>query len=168
VTGAKEILLVTGLSGAGKSTVLRRSRIWAGNGRQSACTCLIACSDHPQPRARKRSAAARVGDRCATRDFDPERIVKRIKKLRDDHGHDMHLVPRLRRAELEALFGTRRRHPLALDRPAGDGMRANANCSRAAPLGQPADRHYRPQRQELAQQVRETFGGEGLGEQTLR
>jgi len=36
VTGAKEILLVTGLSGAGKSTVLKTLEDLAGNGRQSA------------------------------------------------------------------------------------------------------------------------------------
>ena len=72
-------------------------------------------------------------------------------------------------AELERRYSeTRRRHPLALDRPASDGIAREREL--LAPLRRWANRLIDTtvlSANELAQQVRATFGGEGLGEPTL-
>ena len=112
----------------------------------------------------------RVGIGARTRDFDPDSIVKRIKKLRAEHGYDIGtLFLDCSGAELERRYAeTRRRHPLALDRPASDGIAREREL--LAPLRRWANRLIDTtdlKANELAQQVRETFGGDGLGEPTL-
>src|SRR3546814_5461864 len=58
------------------------------------------------------------------RGFDAAAIVQRIKALRSRHGHDVEtLFLDCSGAELERRFAeTRRRHPLATDRPARHGI----------------------------------------------
>ena len=65
-----------------------------------------------------------LGIDARTRGFDANAIVQRIKALRDNHGHDVEtLFLDCSGTELERRFAeTRRRHPLALDRPAADGI----------------------------------------------
>jgi UPF0042 nucleotide-binding protein len=111
-----------------------------------------------------------VGIGARTRDFDPESIVKRIKTLRAEHGYDIGtLFLDCSGAELERRYAeTRRRHPLALDRPASDGIAREREL--LAPLRRWANRLIDTtdlSSNELAQQVRATFGGDGLGEPTL-
>jgi len=111
-----------------------------------------------------------VGIGARTRDFDPDSIVKRIKKLRAEHGYDIGtLFLDCSGAELERRYAeTRRRHPLALDRPASDGIAREREL--LAPLRRWANRLIDTtdlSSNELAQQVRTTFGGDGLGEPTL-
>src|SRR3546814_12543206 len=69
-----------------------------------------------------RPLALGIGTR--TRDFDPQRIVERIKALRERHGYDIGtLFLDCPGQELERRYDdTRRRHPLASDRPASDGI----------------------------------------------
>ena len=72
-------------------------------------------------------------------------------------------------AVLERRFSeTRRRHPLALDRPAADGIAREREL--LAPLRRWANRLIDTTTltaNELKEQVRTTFSGEGLGEPTL-
>jgi UPF0042 nucleotide-binding protein len=64
-----------------------------------------------------------LGIDSRTRGFDAEGIVKRIKTMRDQGADIATLFLDCSGAELERRFSeTRRRHPLALDRPAADGI----------------------------------------------
>jgi len=168
----KEILLVTGLSGAGKSTVLRTLEDlgWetVDNLPLHLLDRLLSTPLADADGEDDRPLALGIGAR--TRDFDPQRIVKRIKKLRDEHDYDIGtLFLDCSGGELERRYSeTRRRHPLALDRPASDGIAREREL--LEPLRRWANRliDTTPMTaNELAQQLRETFGGEGIDEPTL-
>ena len=169
---AKEILLVTGHTGAGKSTVLRTHD---QQGCDPVANLPLRLLDRllgspPAEGAEDGQRPLALGIDARTRDFDPERIVRRIKRLRDDHGYDIGtLFLDCGGAELERRYSeTRRRHPLALDRPASDGIAREREL--LAPLRRWANRLIDTtdlSANELAQQVRETFGGDGLGAPTL-
>jgi UPF0042 nucleotide-binding protein len=171
VTRAKEILLVTGLSGAGKSTVLKTLE---DLGWETVDNLPLRLLDRllstPLSESTESDSPLAVGIGARTRDFDPESIVKRIKMLRAEHGYDIGtLFLDCSGAELERRYAeTRRRHPLALDRPASDGIAREREL--LAPLRRWANRLIDTtdlSSNELAQQVRATFGGDGLGEPTL-
>lgn len=122
----KAILLVTGMSGAGKSTVLRTLEDigWevVDNLPLLLLDRLLATALPEGSEADDRPLA--IGFGAQTRGFDGERIVRRIKRLREEHGHDVGtLFLDCAGSELERRYSeTRRRHPLALDRPASDGI----------------------------------------------
>ncbi|WP_066810664.1 RNase adapter RapZ [Sphingomonas asaccharolytica] len=171
MTRAKEILLVTGLSGAGKSTVLKTLE---DLGWETVDNLPLRLLDRllstPLSESTESDSPLAVGIGARTRDFDPESIVKRIKTLRAEHGYDIGtLFLDCSGAELERRYAeTRRRHPLALDRPASDGIAREREL--LAPLRRWANRLIDTtdlSSNELAQQVRATFGGDGLGEPTL-
>lgn len=171
MTRAKEILLVTGLSGAGKSTVLKTLE---DLGWETVDNLPLRLLDRllstPLSESTESDSPLAVGIGARTRDFDPDSIVKRIKKLRAEHGYDIGtLFLDCSGAELERRYAeTRRRHPLALDRPASDGIAREREL--LAPLRRWANRLIDTtdlSSNELAQQVRTTFGGDGLGEPTL-
>ena len=171
MTRAKEILLVTGLSGAGKSTVLKTLE---DLGWETVDNLPLRLLDRllstPLSESTESDSPLAVGIGARTRDFDPDSIVKRIKKLRSEHGYDIGtLFLDCSGAELERRYAeTRRRHPLALDRPASDGIAREREL--LAPLRRWANRLIDTtdlKSNELAQQVRATFGGDGLGEPTL-
>ena len=171
MTRAKEILLVTGLSGAGKSTVLKTLE---DLGWETVDNLPLRLLDRllstPLSESTESESPLAVGIGARTRDFDPDSIVKRIKKLRAEHGYDIGtLFLDCSGAELERRYAeTRRRHPLALDRPASDGIAREREL--LAPLRRWANRLIDTtdlSSNELAQQVRTTFGGDGLGEPTL-
>jgi UPF0042 nucleotide-binding protein len=171
MTSAKEILLVTGLSGAGKSTVLKTLE---DIGWETVDNLPLRLLDRllstPLSESAESDSPLAIGIGARTRDFDPERIIKRIKKLRDEHGYDIGtLFLDCGGAELERRYSeTRRRHPLALDRPASDGIAREREL--LAPLRRWANRLIDTtdlKSNELAQQVRETFGGDGHDEPTL-
>jgi UPF0042 nucleotide-binding protein len=167
----KQILLVTGMSGAGKSTVLRTLEDLGWETVDNLPLLLLnrlldtapaEDSDDDRPLA--------IGIGVATRGFDAESIVRRIKKLREEHGHDIGtLFLECAGAELERRYNeTRRRHPLAQDRPASEGIAREREL--LAPLRRWSNRLIDTTKlasNELAQQIRATFSGEGLGEPTL-
>ena len=168
----KDILLVTGMSGAGKSTVLRTLEDLGWEVVDNLPLLLLdRLLSAPLPEGAERSSQPlALGIGARTRDFDPERIVERIKKLREEHGHDIGtLFLDCSGAELERRYSeTRRRHPLAMDRPASDGIAREREL--LAPLRRWANRLIDTTNlsaNELAQQVRSTFSGEGLGEPTV-
>ena len=168
----QEILLVTGLSGAGKSTVLKTLEDlgWetVDNLPLPLLDLLLAA---PLAEGATGGQPLAVGFGARTRDFAPEHIIARIKALRADHGHDVGMLfldcagPELERRYDE----TRRRHPLALDRPAADGIEREREL--LAPLRRWANRLIDTTgftSHQLAQQVRETFGREGIGGTVLQ
>jgi UPF0042 nucleotide-binding protein len=122
------ILLVTGLSGAGKSTALRTLEDigWevVDNLPLSLLEHLLSTPLSKGSGRRRRPLAIGIDSR--TRDFDAHRIVQRIKALSGEHDYPVEtLFLDCAGGELLRRYSeTRRRHPLALDRPAIDGIAA--------------------------------------------
>lgn len=158
----KRILLVTGMSGAGKSTVLRTLE---DLGWETVDNLPVLLLDRllgtALPDDGRDDAPLAVGFGTTTRGFDAERIVKRIKKLRGDHGHEIGtLFLECAGVELERRYSeTRRRHPMALDRPAVDGIARERE--QLMPLRRWANRLIDTtnlRSNELASLIRNTFG----------
>lgn len=127
------ILIMTGLSGAGKSTALRAledaGHEVVDNLPQSLLDALIAGSQG-RPLA--------LGIDSRSRAFDPAALAERVAALRDT-GRDVRLIF-LDCADdvlIRRFSETRRRHPLSLDRPASDGITAEREL--LAPLKHGAD-----------------------------
>jgi UPF0042 nucleotide-binding protein len=120
------ILLVTGLSGAGKSTALRTLEDlgWevVDNLPLLLLERLLAVPLSQGAEAGERPLA--VGIDARTRGFDAAAILGRIARLRAEHAQDVEILFLDCTGEVLArrFSETRRRHPLALDRPAIDGI----------------------------------------------
>ncbi|MEA3000708.1 MAG: RNase adapter protein RapZ [Sphingomonadales bacterium] len=162
----KRILLVTGLSGAGKSTALRTLEDlgWevVDNLPLSLLEHLLSTPLGKGGPRRRRPLAIGIDSR--TRDFDAKRIVDQIKALADDRDFPVEtLFFDCAGSELLRRYSeTRRRHPLAPDRPATDGIAAERELM--APLRRWADHvvdttDTTPNT--LQQQLRDRFGTAG-------
>ena len=121
----ERILLVTGMSGAGKSTALHTFEDMGWETVDNLPLSLFeSLFEAPVAfgRAGRRSLA--IGIDTRTRGFSASAIVQRIKELEEAHGFRIEtLFLDCGDAELERRFSeTRRRHPLALDRPAAQGI----------------------------------------------
>lgn len=167
-----EILLVTGMSGAGKSTVLKTLEDlgWevVDNLPLSLLDRLLHTEAAPAQADTARPLAIGIGS--MTRDFDAAAIVRQIDRL-DAAG----------RRNVDALFldcateelarrydETRRRHPLALDRPAREGIAQEREL--LEPLRRGASRlidtsHFSSA--DLAQHIRRTFAQPGLSDPAI-
>jgi UPF0042 nucleotide-binding protein len=122
----ERLLLVTGLSGAGKSTALRTLE---DSGWEVVDNLPLALLDNLLATPPSRGAGARplaIGVDSRTRGFDAARIVRHIKRLARDHDYPVEtLYLDCAGAELIRRYSeTRRRHPMAPDRPATDGIAA--------------------------------------------
>lgn len=168
----KRILLVTGMSGAGKSTVMNvlEDMGWEAVenlplgllDRLLAAPQALGAAEDDRPLA--------LGIDSRTRGFDADRIIMRIKQLRELHGHDVEtLFLDCAGAELERRYSeTRRRHPLAQDRPVADGI------ARERELTWPL-RHWaehvidttETSTNQLQQSIRARFGGVKAEEPTV-
>lgn len=169
---APPILLVTGMSGAGKSTVLKTLEDLGWEVVDNLPLVMLdRLLEAPLPAgADGRSQPLAIGIGARTRDFDPDRIVRRITDLREQHGLEVStLFLDATGLELERRYAeTRRRHPLALDRPPNDGIARERELLR--PLRDFANRLIDTSRltaNALAQQVRTLFARDGSAEPTL-
>jgi UPF0042 nucleotide-binding protein len=119
------ILLVTGMSGAGKSTVLNtlEDMGWevVDNLPFQLLDRLLA-TQAPAGISDERPLALGIDSR--TRGFGAQAIIDRVKSMNEQRENNISvLFMDCSGAELERRYSeTRRRHPLALDRPASDGI----------------------------------------------
>lgn len=125
-TDRKQLLIVTGLSGAGKTTALKTLEDLGWETVDNFPLRLVGglLSTPPSTSSAGRDPPLAIGIDSRTRGFDPAALIEMIKDLGQDQ--------RLRVAtlfldcagkELERRYAeTRRKHPLALDRPAHEGI----------------------------------------------
>jgi UPF0042 nucleotide-binding protein len=138
----KTILLVTGMSGAGKSTTMRTLE---DSGWEVVDNVPLGLLDRlraaPAPQGYEEDAdrPLAIGIDSRTRGFDAAGIVKRLEALRRSGPDTVEtLFLDCAGAVLERRYSeTRRRHPLALDRPAADGIARERELM--APLRRHAD-----------------------------
>jgi len=112
------VILVTGLSGAGRSTALRALEDLGYEAVDNLPLALLNAPDgFDRPVA--------IGIDSRTRGFSAEALSERVQRLRAESGLRVRLVFLTCSDEaLQRRFTeTRRRHPLALDRPIADGIR---------------------------------------------
>lgn len=157
------ILLVTGMSGAGKSTALNTLEDMGWEVVDNLPLVLLnrlLATDLPMGANDARPLAFGIDSR--TRGFDAEAIVGRIKGMADGGADISTLFLDCGGAELERRFSeTRRRHPLATDRPAADGIARERELM--APLRQWAEHIVDTtafNSNQLKADIRERFGGE--------
>ncbi len=169
---SKPILLITGMSGAGKSTVLKTLEDLGWEIVDNLPLLLLdRLLDTPRAQGQMDdSTPLAIGIGSQTRDFDADRIIGRIRDLRDRHGLEIGtLFLDCSGVELERRYSeTRRRHPLAPDRPAGDGIEREREMLR--PLRDWANRLIDTTTlaaNELAQQIRHSFAQDDQGAPTL-
>ena len=167
-----EILLVTGMSGAGKSTVLKTLEDlgWevVDNLPLSLLDRLLNALPPEGSEGMARPLALGIGAR--TRDFDADQVVAQVERLRAKGRFEIGtLFLECDSDELARRYDeTRRRHPLAQDRPARDGIEREREL--LAPLKRWANRLIDTSRfnsHALAQQIRAAFSRDGLGETIL-
>jgi len=120
------ILLVTGLSGAGRTTVLKTLE---DIGWETVDNLPLSLLDRllssPLPQgAPDEERPLAIGIDSRTRGFDAQAILRRVAKLREDQQQQVEIlfVDAADAVLAQRFSATRRRHPLALDRPAEDGI----------------------------------------------
>jgi RNase adapter protein RapZ len=121
----RRLLLVTGMSGAGKSTALRTLEDLGWEVVDNLPLLLLdRLLDAPDPLGSiEEDRPLAIGVDTRTRGFDPQAIADRIARLRAEGDEAAILFLDCAGSELVRRFSeTRRRHPLALDRPAEDGI----------------------------------------------
>ncbi|MGE0178556.1 MAG: RNase adapter RapZ [Sphingomonas sp.] len=162
----KRFLLVTGMSGAGKSTALDTLE---DLGWEVVDNLPLTLLDHllatPLAAGAERGRSLAIGLDTRTRGFNAERVVKQIQRVARDHDQPVEtLFLECQAAELLRRFSeTRRRHPLAPDRPTNDGISQEREI--LAPLKRWADHVIDTTDSDtnmLRQQIRTRFGGDDV------
>ena len=156
----QRILLVTGLSGAGKSTVLKTLEDlgWetVDNLPLSLLEPLLAM---PPSTGAERKRPLAIGLDCRTRGFKAERLARQIGKIAEGHPVETLFLDCASAELLRRYSETRRRHPLAPDRPATDGIAEERELTE--PLKRSADHLIDTTDSDapmLQQQIRDRFG----------
>ena len=123
-TTESRLLLVTGLSGAGKSTVLKVLEDLGWEVVDNLPLALLETLIDGPVKPGEAGRPLAIGIDSRSRGFRPALLVRRIKELRESGRRDIQtLFLDCAGAELERRFSeTRRRHPMAEDRPAADGI----------------------------------------------
>lgn len=167
-----KILLVTGMSGAGKSTVLKTLEDLGWEVVDNLPLGLLERllhTDAPPGRAGLSRPLA-IGVGAMTRDFDAATITRQIDRLNETGGQSVDaLFLDCASEELARRYDeTRRRHPLALDRPAREGISQEREL--LEPLRRWAPRLIDTSQYssaDLAQQIRRTFAQPVLSEPAI-
>lgn len=137
----ERILLVTGMSGAGKSTALNTLEDLGWEVVDNLPLKLLdrLLDTPPAEGAARDHRPLAIGIDSRTRGFDAEGVIRRVAKLRQRAHYDVAMLfLDCAGAELERRYDeTRRPHPLALDRPASDGIMRERELLR--PLRDAAD-----------------------------
>lgn len=122
----KQVLLITGLSGAGKSTALKTLEDIGWETVDNFPIRLVEnlLKTPPSSSRENEDPPLALGFDSRTRGFEPGKLINRVKKLQ---ANENYLISTLfldcAGGELERRYAeTRRRHPLALDRPAKEGI----------------------------------------------
>ncbi|WP_373087882.1 RNase adapter RapZ [Sneathiella sp.] len=120
---ANQVVIVSGLSGAGKSTALRQFEDMGWEIADNVPLALLQSMVRQSGEAGGLNLALGVDFR--TRGFSTDVILELIRTLREiEHDKVRLLFLDCDEAVLQRRFTeTRRRHPLAADRPVGDGIR---------------------------------------------
>src|SRR5271170_7656158 len=113
------ILLITGLSGAGKSTALKTLEDMGCEAIDNAPLSLI-----PSLVASGGGAehCLAVGTDARSRDFSTEHFERMLTELKTGHDARLLFLDSDNETLQRRFTETRRKHPLALDRPAIDGI----------------------------------------------
>jgi len=157
----QRVLLVTGLLGAGKTTVLR---VLEDLGWETIDNFPVRMLDQlVSAKGNDGRVPLAIGFDSRTRGFDPHRIIDRVKALTGRAGLEVTtLFLDCWGQELERRYNeTRRRHPLAADMPASSGIAAEREL--LEPLRRWADMVIVTtdfSANQLQQVIRELFGAE--------
>ncbi|GAA0483876.1 RNase adapter RapZ [Parasphingorhabdus litoris] len=126
MANTKHVLLVTGLSGAGKTTVLKTLEDIGWETVDNFPIRLVEGLLNTPPSSSRDDVdpPLALGFDSRTRGFDPDKLINRVKNLQQNDNYQIStLYLDCAGDELERRYSeTRRRHPLALDRPAKDGI----------------------------------------------
>jgi UPF0042 nucleotide-binding protein len=158
----ERILLVTGLSGAGKSTALRTLEDIGWEVVDNLPLSLLEdLLSRPLAKGSRRRRPLAIGIDSRTREFNAARVAKQIKALSKAVDYPVEtLFLDCAGAELLRRYSeTRRRHPLAPDRPATDGIAEERELM--APLRRWSDHIIDTTDSDtpsLQQQLRQRFG----------
>ena len=153
------LLLVTGMSGAGKSTVLDMLEDMGWDCVDNLPTALLKAFVHGEEAAR-RTVPVAVGMDMRSRGFDPGRLPDLLASVDGMRPEILYLD--CSGAELIRRYDeNRRKHPLAPDRPAEDGIARERHLT--APIRQVADSlldttDLKPA--DLRDEVQRRYGGE--------
>jgi UPF0042 nucleotide-binding protein len=121
----RRIVLVTGLAGAGRATALRALE---DHGYEAVDNLPLALVPHLltalQSAGQESSRPLALGLDSRSRDFDPQRLLAHAEAVRAQQGWDLRILYLDCGDEvlIRRFAETRRRHPLAPDRPALDGI----------------------------------------------
>lgn len=165
------ILLVTGMSGAGKSTALKTLEDMGWEAVDNLPFALLArLLDTRLPEGAQGARPLALGIDSRTRGFAAQAIIDRIKAMRENTGENIAtLFLDCSGSELERRYSeTRRRHPLAPDRPASDGIAREREL--IAPLRRWADHVIdttASTTNDLKLELRNRFESDGGGEPAL-
>lgn len=166
-----EVLIITGMAGAGKLTALKTLEDMGWETVDNLPLSLLErlLSAPAEDGAGPRGPMA-IGVGTLTRDFDPHLLMRMVERLRAEGGCDIGtLFLDCSGDELERRYAeTRRRHPLAEDRPARDGIEQERALM--APLRGWANRLINTTRLkpgELAHDLRRLFGRSAGGSTIL-
>ncbi|UUX51827.1 RNase adapter RapZ [Nisaea acidiphila] len=132
------VVLVTGLSGAGRTTSLKALEDAEFEAVDNLPLSLLPALLAPRPGDANGHRIA-IGIDTRTRDFTPQRLTAELEALRNRSDIALTLV--FLDCDTDVLIRrfteTRRRHPLAMDRPVADGIRTERGM--LAPLREQAD-----------------------------